>query len=208
MIKAPSTSRPQSAGQVSGLMMQPGTKPSKEVQDWYRQQMPFRHKPKEPEKPKTTAYQTQEQTRANNPYYRAPDQPNYITAEASEARQNNIMGAGIQAADKRYQTKKLDKAGFSRGSGQNYQGAINSARTLHDAARDANKARADDQQLNNTLKREYNDEVERRTQFAEGMRQQMEQSEWQRQFEENQLNAQLLMQYNTSLTDILNSLTN
>ena len=164
--------------------------------------------PKAPEAPKTTAYQTQEQTRANNPYYRAPDQPNYITADASEARQNNIMGAGIQAADKRYQTKQLDKAGFSRGSGQNYQGAINSARTLHDAARDANKARADDQQLNSTLKREYNDEVERRTQFAEGMRQQLEQSEWQRQFEENQLNAQLLMQYNTSLTDILNSLTN
>ena len=163
--------------------------------------------PKAPEAPKTTAYQTQEQTRANNPYYRAPDQPNYITSEASEARQNNIMGAGIQAADKRYQTKQLDKAGFSRGSGQNYQGSINAARTLHDAARDANKARADDQQLNSTLKREYNDEVERRTQFAEGMRQQMEQSEWQRRFEQDSLNAQLLMQYNTSLTDILNNLT-
>ena len=185
MIKAPSSSKTPASGSRMGP---PPTKA--------------------PEAPKTTAYQTQEQTRANNPYYRAPDQPNYITADASEARQNNIMGAGIQAADKRYQTKQLDKAGFSRGSGQNYQGSINSARTLHDAARDANKARADDQQLNNTLRREYNDEVERRTQFAEGMRQQLEQSEWQRQFEENQLNAQLLMQYNTSLTDILNSLTN
>lgn len=164
--------------------------------------------PKAPEAPKTTAYQTQEQTRANNPYYRAPDQPNYITGEASEARQNNIMGAGIQAADKRYQTKQLDKAGFSRGAGQKHQGATNSARTLHDAARDANKARADDQQLNSTLQREYNDEVERRTQYAEGMRQQLAQSDWQRQFEENQLNAQLFMQYNKSLTDILNSLTN
>ena len=39
------------------------------------------------------------------------------------------------------------------------------------------------------------------------MRQQMEQSEWQRRFEQDSLNAQLLMQYNTSLTDILNNLT-
>lgn len=213
-IKAPSTSKPtpglksSQPASPSGLMLQPGTKPSKEVQDWYRRNLPFDYGPREQPKPKTTAYRTQEQTRANNPYYRAPDQPNYITAEASEARQNNIMGAGIQAADERYQTKQLDKAGFSRGAGQRHQGATNSARTLHDAARDANKARADDQQLNNTLRREYNDEVERRTQYAEGMRQQLAQSDWQRQFEENQLNAQLFMQYNKSLTDILNSLTN
>lgn len=207
MIKAPSTS--QTSSTPSGLMLTPGAKPSQEVRDWYRESYGFGPgRRQKPEKPKTNAYQTQEQTRANNPYYRAPDQPDYVTAEASESTQNNIMGAGIQAADKRYQTKQLDKAGFSRGSGQNYQGSINSARTLHDAARDANKSRADDQQLNSTLKREYNDEVERRTQYAEGMRQQLAQSDWQRQFEENQLNSQLLMQYNKSITDILNGLTN
>lgn len=161
-------------------------------------------KPKTPKPP--AAYKTQEQTRENNPYYRAPDQPNYVTAEASESRQNNIMGQGIQNADSRYQTKQLDKAGFSRGAGQKHKGAVNSARTLHDAAKSANESRANDLQLNNTLKREYSDEVERRTQFAEGMRQNQEQSDWQRQFEQNQLNAQLFMQYNSSITDILNSL--
>ena len=164
-------------------------------------------KPQTPQTPKPpTAYKTQEQTRANNPYYRAPDQPDYITAEASESRQNNIMGQGIQNADSRYQTKQLDKAGFSRGAGQQHKGAVNSARTLHDAAKSANESRANDQQLNSTLKRGYNDEVERRTQFAAGMQQQQDQSDWQRQFEQNQLNSQLFMQYNSSLTDILNSL--
>jgi hypothetical protein len=154
-----------------------------------------------------TSYKTQKQTRANNPYYRAPEQPNYISADATEARQNNIMGQGRQEADSRYQTKKLDKAGFSRGAGQQHQAATGSARTLHDAAKAANESQANDMQLNSEMKRNYNDEVERRTQYAEGMSQQLAQSDWQRQFQQNQLNAQLFNQYNTALTDILTGLT-
>ena len=117
------------------------------------------------------------------------------------------MGQGRQEADSRYQTKKLDKAGFSRGAGQQHQAATGSARTLHDAAKAANESQANDMQLNSDMKRNYNDEVERRTQYAEGMSQQLAQSDWQRQFQQNQLNAQLFNQYNTALTDILTGLT-
>jgi len=174
-----------------------------------------RKKPKPPKKmapapklPKAipSSYKTQKQTRATNPYYRAPEQPNYISADATQARENNIMGQGIQGADPRYQTKQLDKAGLSRGAGQRHRGAVNSARTLYDAAREANEVRASDFQVNANLKRDYNDEVERRTQFADGMQQRLDESDWQRQFQQNSLNAQLFNQYNSSLTDILVSL--
>lgn len=81
--------------------------------------------------------------------------PNYISDQATESSVNNVLARGYQAADRRYQTKQLDKPGFSRGKAAQYIAGQQSVQEMGKAAAEAAGVRSQDQLQNAQMKADY-----------------------------------------------------
>lgn len=81
--------------------------------------------------------------------------PQYIGIETTEASANNSLARGQQASDERYQVKQLDRAGVSRGRGQQTAAQIQSAKEMASAANEAAETRAADQNTNAKMRADY-----------------------------------------------------
>lgn len=81
--------------------------------------------------------------------------PQYLDIEDTEASVNNTLARGQQAADQRYQIKQLDRAGMSRGKGQQSAAQIQSAKEMASAANQAAETRAQDQKTNEKMRADY-----------------------------------------------------
>lgn len=77
--------------------------------------------------------------------------PQGYTPGQMNASFNQAMASAHQAADQRYSLKGLDKAGMSRGAGQQYLGGINSATRLANGVAEAYSQNLQDQAANANL---------------------------------------------------------
>ena len=60
--------------------------------------------------------------------------PQFINDSTTESAANNMMAQGWQAADQRYNMKKTDRAGISRGKGQQFIAGQEGAQAMSTAA--------------------------------------------------------------------------
>jgi len=81
--------------------------------------------------------------------------PKYIDINDTEDSVNNTLAAGIQAGDQRYQVKQMDRAGVSRGKGQQSAASVQSAKEMTAAANQAAETRAQDQKTNAQMRADY-----------------------------------------------------
>lgn len=81
--------------------------------------------------------------------------PQYIDIEDTEASVNNTLARGQQAGDQRYQIKQMDRAGISRGKGQQTAAQIQSAKEMASAANQAAETRSKDQLNNEKMRADY-----------------------------------------------------
>ncbi len=81
--------------------------------------------------------------------------PKYIDINDTEDSVNNTLAAGMQAGDKRYQVKQMDRAGVSRGKGQQAAASVQSAKEMAAAANQAAETRAQDQKTNSQMRADY-----------------------------------------------------
>ena len=79
-------------------------------------------------------------------------QPTYIDPSKSIS---NTLASGYQAADPRSSMKQLDKAGFSRGKGQEYRAAIASAQTLGDSRMNAANTQLEADKANAQMRTDF-----------------------------------------------------
>lgn len=77
--------------------------------------------------------------------------PQGYTPNQMNASFNQAMASAHQAADPRYSLKELDKAGMSRGAGQQYLGGIHAANRLADGVAAAYSQNLQDQATNADL---------------------------------------------------------
>lgn len=135
-------------------------------------------------------------TRATAPGYNSKSsiqQPRYISDEATQNSINNTLAQGYANADGRFQTKNLDRAGFSRGSGQNFMAAQEGVQQMQKAADSTSEVRASDQRLNDQMRSDYQRAVQQETQNNAMISHSMGQAAWQKQFAQQSLQAQLDM---------------
>lgn len=81
--------------------------------------------------------------------------PQYLDIEDTEASVNNTLARGQQAGDQRYQVKQMDRAGMSRGKGQQSAAQIQSAKEMASAANQAAETRSQDQLTNEKMRADY-----------------------------------------------------
>ena len=74
--------------------------------------------------------------------------PRGLTPSQQSAAFNSAQAQALVSADPRYQTKQLDRAGFSRGGAQANQAGIVGAQALADGLADAYRLQVDDGQYN------------------------------------------------------------
>lgn len=172
---------------ASGLMTAPGGKQSKQQQDWYKN-----NSRRSPTKPTTT-------TTKSNPYARSYNaqstiqKPRYISDEATQDSINNTMAQGYANADERFQTKSLDRAGLSRGAGQQFMAGQEGVKKMQEAAGAAADVQASDQRTNDQMRSDYQRASEQEAQNNAMIQHQLAQTAWQKQFAQQSLNAQLQM---------------
>ena len=172
---------------ASGLMMAPGGKQSKQQKDWYKQ-----NSRQSPTKPTTT-------TPKSNPYAGAYNsqstiqKPRYISDEATQDSINNTLAQGYANADERFQTKSLDRAGLSRGAGQQFMAGQEGVKKMQEAAGAAADVQASDQRTNDQMRSDYQRASEQEAQNNAMIQHQLAQTAWQQQFAQQSLNAQLQM---------------
>lgn len=104
---------------------------------------------------------------AGHSFFRGPNTakpPQYIDINTTEDAVNNVLAQGIQQGDQRYQTKTLDRAGLSRGKGQDYMAAQEGRQAAGAAATQASEIRAGDDQTNAQMRADF-----QKMQAQEGM---------------------------------------
>lgn len=79
-------------------------------------------------------------------------QPTYIDPSQSIS---NTLASGYQAADPRSSMKQLDRAGLSRGKGQEYRSAMASAQTLGDARMNAANTQLEADKANSQMRTDF-----------------------------------------------------
>ena len=140
--------------------------------------------------------QEQKTTESNSPTYTAQSTikaPRYIQDGTTQDSINNTLAQGQSNADQRFQVKKLDRAGFSRGQGQNFMAAQEGVQQMHKAAGAAADVEASDQQTNSQMRSDYERAREMETQNNAMIQHNVAQSDWARNFAQQSLNAQLQM---------------
>lgn len=173
----------------SGLMMAPGGKQSKQQKDWYKQNSmqsptPWAPNPQaQPQAQQTPAYTAESTIEA----------PRYIQDSTTQDAVNNTLAQGRANSDKRFQVKQLDRAGLSRGAGQNFMAAQEGVQQMQKAASAASEVEASDQRVNDQMRSDYERAREMETQNNAMIQHNLSQSDWARVFAQKSLNAQLQM---------------
>ena len=119
--------------------------------------------------------------------------PRYIQDSATQDSVNNTLAQGHANADGRFQVKQLDRAGLSRGSGQNFMASQEGVQQMQKAAGAAAEVEASDQQTNDQMRSDYERAREMEAQNNSMIQHNLAQSDWAKQFAQNSLNAQLQM---------------
>ena len=177
------------ASQASGLMLPPGGKQTKEQQEWYKSQRPQA----EPEQETKTVQATEQGPSTGYQAKSTIQQPKYIPDATTQDSINNTLAQGYANADNRFQVKQLDRAGFSRGAGQNFIGSQEGVQLMQRAAQTAAETGATDQQTNDKMRSDYERAREMEAQNNVMIQHNLAQSDWARQFAEQALNTELEM---------------
>lgn len=119
--------------------------------------------------------------------------PRYISDGATQDAINNTMAQGYSNADQRFQTKSLDRAGLSRGSGQQFMAGQEGVKKMQEAATSTADVQASDQRTNDQMRSDYQKASEQQAQNNAMIQHSLAQSSWQKQFAQQSLSAQLQM---------------
>lgn len=116
--------------------------------------------------------------------------PQYIDINTTEDAVNNVMAKGYQEGDQRYQLKQTDKAGFSRGKGNQYMAQQEGVQAMTKAAAEAAGVRAEDDKTNAKMRSDYQKMRELEALNYSMAQHSMNQSNWAQQFaaQQNMLN--------------------
>lgn len=71
-----------------------------------------------------------------------------LSRQRSDSKFNNAMASALASGDPRYQMKRLDRAGFSRGNAQRNQAGIQGAQEMTQGIADAYRQAMDDETYN------------------------------------------------------------
>lgn len=119
--------------------------------------------------------------------------PKYLDINTTEDAVNNVMAQGYQYGDQRYQMKQLDRAGLSRGRGQQFIAGQEGAQAVSKAADAAAQMRSEDQMTNAKMKSDYEKARELEAQNLAMVSHAMNQADWSRRFAGQSAAAQLQM---------------
>lgn len=119
--------------------------------------------------------------------------PNYISDRTTQDSINNTLAQGYANSDNRFQIKQLDRAGLSRGAGQNFIGSQEGVQQMQKAAQTAAETSATDQQTNDKMRSDYERAREMEAQNNVMIQHNLAQSDWARTFTEQALNTELEM---------------
>lgn len=119
--------------------------------------------------------------------------PRYISDESTQDSINNTLAQGYANADERFQTKSLDRAGLSRGAGQQFMAGQEGVKKMQESAGAAADVQASDQRTNDQMRSDYQKASEQEAQNNSMIQHQLAQTAWQQQFAQQSLNAQLQM---------------
>lgn len=120
--------------------------------------------------------------------------PQYIDINTTEDQVNNTIATGLQNGDQRYQMKKLDRSGFSRGRGQQYMAAQEGQQSIGQAAGEAAALRSQDQATNAKMRSDYQTATEQEAMASAMAAHARSQSDWSVKFSKQQSAIDLLMQ--------------
>ena len=119
--------------------------------------------------------------------------PRYIQDSTTQDSINNTLAQGQANADRRFQVKQLDRAGLSRGAGQNFMAAQEGVQQMQKAAGAAAEVAASDQQQNDQMRSDYERAREMEAQNNAMIQHNLAQSDYARNFARHSVNAQLEM---------------
>lgn len=132
--------------------------------------------------------------------------PQYIDINTTEDAVNNVMAQGYQQADQRYQTKQLDRAGLSRGKGQQFISGQEGAQAMSKAAEGAAQIRTEDQLANSKMRSDYEKARELEAQNLAMVQHARSQADWSRNFGHMSAAAQLRMAMQQSQLQLMMAL--
>lgn len=157
--------------------------------------------PKKPPKPQSAP------PPISGPYGNKPKPPS-IGIDTTEDAVNNVMAQGFQQADQRYQMKQTDRAGVSRGAGQQFIAGQESAQAMNKAADAAAGIRMQDQQANAKMKADYERSNAQTAQAAQMAQHAKDQADWSQSFAKQSAAAQLQMAMQQAQLQFMLSLMN
>jgi hypothetical protein len=123
------------------------------------------------------------------PTQKAPSTDINVTEDAV----NNVMAQGWQQGDPRYQMKQIDRAGISRGKGQQFIAGQEGAQAVGKSANQAAEMRMEDAQTNAQMRSDYEKAAEQQKQAQQMLDHSRDQSDWSRQFALQSAQAQIKM---------------
>lgn len=129
--------------------------------------------------------------------------PQYIDINTTEDAVNNVLAQGVQQGDHRYQMKQLDRAGFSRGKGQQYAAAQEGQQVMGQAAGQAAEIRSQDQMANAKMRADYEKMREQEAQASAMAAHSRGQSNWALQFAKRQAASNIAMQQQQAAASLL-----
>lgn len=112
--------------------------------------------------------------------------PQYIDINTTEDAVNNVLAKGYQEGDQRYQLKQTDKAGLSRGKGNQYMAQQEGVQAMTKAASEAAGVRAEDDKNNAKMRADYEKMRELEAMNYAMSQHSMNQSNWSQQFAQQQ----------------------
>ena len=185
----------QQSPQSSGLMMAPGGKQTQQQQNWHKSQRP------QTQPTTTTTTTTKPKTGGTSTNSEMPSydysawstmqSPRYIQDSTTQDAINNTMAQGHANADQRFQVKNLDRAGVSRGAGQNFMAAQEGVQQMQKASEAASEVEAADQEQNSKMRSDFQKNSEMEAQNNAMIQHQLAQTEWAKKFAEESMQAQL-----------------
>lgn len=186
------------ASQPSSLMTTPGGTVSKQQQDWYTQNS---KRPQTQPTTTTTTTTTKPKTGGTSTNSEMPNydysawstiqSPRYIQDSTTQDAINNTMAQGHANSDQRFQVKNLDRAGVSRGAGQNFMAAQEGVQQMQKASESASEVEAADQEQNSKMRSDFQKNSEMEAQNNAMIQHQLAQTEWAKKFAEESMQSQL-----------------
>lgn len=119
--------------------------------------------------------------------------PQYIQDSTTQDAINNTMAQGHANSDQRFQVKNLDRAGVSRGAGQNFMAAQEGVQQMQKASESSSEVEAADQEQNSKMRSDFQKNSEMEAQNNAMIQHQLAQTEWAKNFAEESMQAKLEM---------------